>query len=239
MMKLSLYSRLKHFLISLDFWNLILLTIPILGVFSSIIPTGLIAQAEKAYEVLETAEERYQALNNLCARFHQEIDVTLLKEKRYGEGIICQRQPSEFSMRFSKPDGDMVIVDGNFLWVFYPSIDRKQVMRFAASNSEDRFNFYKNLLRDPRERFDAEYQGIEEMDARSSHKISVTPNVRAEFHSAVVWIDTDRFLITGIDVHDANESIRRIRLTDIQVDVEMPEDEFSFIPPSGTVVITR
>ena len=217
----------------------ILPTITILAVFSSIIPASLIAQEEKAYEVLETAEERYQALNNLCARFHQEIDVTLLEEKKYGEGIVCQRQPSEFSMRFSKPDGDMVIVDGNFLWVFYPSIDRKQVMRFTASNSEGRFNFYKNLLRDPRERFDAEYQGIEEIGSTPSHKISVTPNVRSEFHSAVVWIDTDRFLITGIDVHDANESIRRIRLTDIQVDVEMPEDAFSFILPPGTVVITR
>ena len=227
------------FVLAKVFKIFILPTITILLVFSSIIPASLIAQEEKAYEVLETAEEHYQALNNLCARFHQEIDVTLLKEKKYGEGIVCQRQPSEFSMRFSKPDGDMVIVDGNFLWVFYPSIDRKQVMRFTASNSEGRFNFYKNLLRDPRERFDAEYQGIEEIGSVLSHKISVTPNVRSEFHSAVVWIDTDRFLITGIDVHDANESIRRIRLTDIKVDVDMPEDEFSFILPPGTVVITR
>ena len=209
------------------------------GAVGALVPVGLLAQDERAYEVLEAAAERYAGMVILCARFHQEIEVTLLREIRTGEGTLCQRQPNEFSMRFSDPEGDLVVVDGEFLWTFYPSMDAKQVMRFPAAGAEGRFNFYKNLLEDPRGRFDATYQGIEEMDARSSHKLTLTPRERAGFRSAVVWVDTESDLITGVDVYDANESIRRVRLTDIRANAEVSDDEFRFVPPPGARVMIR
>ena len=203
-------------------------------------PAGLSAQDERAYEVLEAASERYWGLETLCARFHQEIEVTLLGQTRSGEGTLCQRQPAEFSMRFSDPEGDLVVVDGEFLWTFYPSMDTRQVMRFAAADAEGRFNFYKNLLEDPRGRFDATYQGVEDVAERPSHKLTLTPRDAAEaFRSAVVWIDVESVLITGVDVHDANESVRRVRLTDIQVDIDVPDSEFRFVPPPDARVMSR
>ena len=108
-------------------------------------PVRITAQDDRAYQVLEEASERYQRIKTLCAHFHQVIEVTLLRESRTGEGTICQLQPDKFSMRFSDPAGDMVIVDGDFLWTFYPSMDDKQVMRFDAAGAEGRFNFYKNF----------------------------------------------------------------------------------------------
>jgi len=202
-------------------------------------PAGLFAQDERAYEVLETASERYWELETLCARFHQEIEVTLLGQTRSGEGRLCQRQPAEFSMRFSDPEGDLVVVDGEFLWTFYPSMDARQVMRFAAAGAEGRFNFYKNLLEDPRGRFAATYQGVEDLAERPSHRLTVTPRGAEAFRSAVVWIDVESDLITGVDVHDANESIRRVRLTDIRVNIDVPESEFRFVPAPGARVMSR
>ncbi len=209
------------------------------GAAGVVAPADLPAQDERAYEVLEAASERYWGLNTLCARFHQEIEVTLLGQTRSGEGTLCQRQPDEFSMRFSDPEGDLVVVDGEFLWTFYPSMDAKQVMRFAAAGAEGRFNFYKNLLEDPRGRFDATYQGMEELAGRPSHKLTLVPRDAESFRSAVVWIDAESDLITGVDVHDANESIRRVRLTDLRVDVDVPDDEFQFVPPPGARVLSR
>ena len=48
------------------------------GAVGAAAPVGLPAQDEWAYEVLEAAAERYWELETLCARFHQEIEVTLL-----------------------------------------------------------------------------------------------------------------------------------------------------------------
>ena len=238
-MEPRLSPRLQRLAQSRDRRHAILSVLLVWGATGAAAPVGLRAQDERAYEVLEAAGERYWGLETLCARFHQEIEVTLLGETRSGEGTMCQRQPSEFSMRFSDPEGDLVVVDGEFLWTFYPSMDAKQVMRFAAAGAEGRFNFFKNLLEDPRGRFDATYQGIEEMDARPSHKLTLTPRGPAGFRSAVVWIDAESDLITGVDIHDANESIRRVRLTDIRMDLEVPDDVFRFVPPPGARVMTR
>ena len=54
-----------------------------------------------------------------------------------------------------------------------------------------------------------------------------------------MWIDIESELIIKIEVHDSNESIRTIMLTDIQLDAEIADDEFRFIPPAGARVIIR
>jgi outer membrane lipoprotein-sorting protein len=81
------------------------------------------------------------------------------------------------------------------------------------------------------------------MGEGTSHKITLTPRddagVRsASFRSAVVWFDVDSLLITAVDIHDTNESIRRIRLTDIRVNLPISDEEFRFVPPEGARVLT-
>ncbi|SVE00216.1 uncharacterized protein METZ01_LOCUS453070, partial [marine metagenome] len=158
---------------------------------------------------------------------------------RSGNGKMCQRQPDEFSMRFSDPAGDLVVVDGESVWTFYPSMDDQQVLKFSGLNSDGRFNFYKNLLTNPKDRFDATYQGIEEIDNQRAHRVFMKPKETQGFRSTVVWIDTETELIINLEVHDSNESIRKIRLTDIQLDIVLADDEFRFVPPEGARVIVR
>ena len=204
----------------------------------SLSPARITAQDDRAYQVLEDASKHYQGIKTLCADFRQVIEVTLLKESRSGEGTICQLQPDKFSMRFKDPEGDVVIVDGVFLWTFYPSMDDKQVMRFQAAGAEGRFNFYKNFLVDPRGRFRATYEGQENPGSELSHKISIAPKEPSGFRTATVWISLQSRLITAVDIHDANESVRKIRLTHIRLDLDLPETEFLFVPPPGARIIT-
>ena len=222
----------------LDYVPLATCLLPALMTISVTMPVPIEAQDDQAYKVLEEASEHYLHIKTLCAHFHQVIEITLLRESREGEGTICQLQPDKFSMRFSDPDGDVVIVDGDFLWTFYPSMDDKQVMRFDAAGTEGRFNFYKNFLVDPRERFLATYEGREDLGSEESHKITLLPEEPSGFRTATVWIGVQSHLITGVDIRDANESIRRIRLTDIRLDLELPDTEFRFVPPPGARVIT-
>lgn len=203
-----------------------------------ITPLPVLAQ-DRAHDLLDEAAERYWSIETLCARFDQVIEITLLRESHASRGTICQRQPDRFSMRFTDPEGDVVVVDGEFLWAFYPSMDARQVLRFRADGAEGRFNFYKRFLDKPRERFEATYEGREELPGGLSHRISVTPRQPTDFRSAVIWIHVESRLITGVDVFDANESIRHVRLTEIRVDPDVSDDEFRFTPPAGVTVISR
>ena len=206
-------------------------------------PQVLRGQDSQAYRVLYAASDRFYGLETLCAHFQQVIEVTLLGQSRSGEGTVCQQRPDRFSMRFSDPEGDQVVVDGEFAWTFYPSQDDMQVMRFSAEGAGGGFNFYKNFLEDPRRRFEAVHEGREPMGGGLSHKITLKPRETdglrsAGFRSAVVWIDVDSYLITAMDIHDTNETIRRVRLTDISVDIDIPDEVFRFEPPEGARVMT-
>ena len=138
-------------------------------------PRSLHGQDGQAYRALYAASERYYGLETLCAHFEQEIDVTLLRHTSSGQGTVCLQQPDLFSMRFAEPEGDLVVVDGEFAWTFYPSQDDRQVMRCSVEGAGGGFNFFSNFLEDPRGRFEAVHEGREPMGDGLSHKIALKP----------------------------------------------------------------
>ena len=82
-----------------------------------------------AMKILESAALHYRGIDALCSDFTQHLLVPLLGEDRTGIGRLCQAQPNRFAMRFSDPKGDLVLVDGSFVWLYYPSLDPKQVFK--------------------------------------------------------------------------------------------------------------
>jgi len=217
--------------------------LPLLLVSLVSVPPSLDGQDGQAHQVLYAASDRYYGVETLCARFHQMVELTLLRQTVSSEGRVCLRQPDRFSMRFTDPEGDLVVVDGEFAWTFYPSQDDRQVMRFSAERAGGGFNFFENLLEDPRGRFEAAHEGREPMGEGMSHKVTLTPREAvglrpAGFRSAVVWFDVESYLITAVDIHDTNESIRKLRFSDIKVDIELPDELFRFVPPEGARVMT-
>ena len=218
------------------------LTIPFLLLFPLLAARSLHGQDSQAYVALYAASERYYGLETLCAHFQQDIDNTLFRRRFASEGTVCMEQPDLFSMRYSDPpDGDLLVVDGEFVWKFNPSGDDKQVIRCSVEGAGPESNFFSNFLDDPRGQFEAVHEGREQMGESVSHKIALTPREAggaADFRSAVVWLDVDSNLITALEIHDTNEQIRRLWLTNIRVDIEVPQDVFRFVPPDGTHVFT-
>jgi len=217
------------------------LIVPSLLVSSLSAPQSLHGQDAQAYTLLYAASERYYGLETLCAHFRQEIELPLLRRTSSGEGMVCMDQPDGFAMHFSEPDGDQLVVDGEFAWTFYPSSDDKQVIRCSVEGNGGGNNFFSNFLDNPRGNFDAVHRGRETMAEGVSHKITLKPIAGSRFadiRSAVVWLDVESNLITALEIEDTNESIRRLWFTDMRVDIEIPEDVFRFVPPSGTVVFT-
>ncbi|HZD04352.1 MAG TPA: outer membrane lipoprotein carrier protein LolA, partial [Longimicrobiales bacterium] len=110
------------------------------------------AQEGDPWAVLEKAAERYAAVGTFCADFHQTLDVPLLGQTREGTGRLCQKPPDLFSMRFTDPPGDLVVVDGKNAWVYTPSRDPDQVLKAPASAAGERLDFHREFLDSPRTR---------------------------------------------------------------------------------------
>ena len=105
--------------------------------------------AQEPLTAMDRAAARYREVEAICADFDQVIEVRLLRDTVESAGRICQRRPNLFSMRFTDPEGDMVVSDGEYVWVYYPSRNEKQVIRRPAMGSPGGEDFFHEFLDAP------------------------------------------------------------------------------------------
>ena len=208
-------------------------------------PTGVDAQpratgaAPDAYALLESAGRAYGATSALCADFRQTLTVPLLGEERKGAGRLCTKKPDLFSMRFSEPKGDVVLADGKFFWLYTPSTDAKQVLKFPETQGPRGIDFYQEFLSTPRQKYKAVYKGRETIGGKTTDRIELTPLQQAPYKNADVWLDAQGSLLRQVQVREENGSVRTVTLDATDTQTAPPPGAFTFTPPAGTQVISR
>lgn len=202
-------------------------------------PNAVAGQTPDAFALLESAGRTYRASTGMCADFTQTLSVPLLGEDRTGQGHLCSRQPSLFSMRFTEPLGDVVLADGTWLWVYLPSSDTRQVLRSALATGPRGVDFYSEFLDAPRDKYRAAYEARDKVGGTVVHRIGLTPLQPAPYRSAVLWIEADGSLLRKVEITEENGSVRTVTLGEVQVSPRFATDTFSFTPPAGAQVITR
>ena len=88
-----------------------------------------VAQAQTAESVLAAAESRYASITTMQAPFVQTIINPMLGGPVEARGMLYIEKPGLFAMRFSDPEGDRIVVDGDWMWAYAPSSVDGQVIR--------------------------------------------------------------------------------------------------------------
>lgn len=212
------------------------------GIIGAVLALAVVAPAEaqeaRALTLVEGAAARYGAASGVCADFVQDLSVPLLGEEKSGRGRLCQARPDRFAMRFTEPAGDAVVVDGSWVWLYYPSVDSQQVLRFSLGDAPGGFDFHRELLDRPAEKYRLEYEAGEPVGARDTHRIRLVPREPAGFEAAVVWIDAADRLLRRVRIEEENGTVRTITLEGVQLNPTIPGDWFTFEVPPGAEVIS-
>ena len=215
----------------------------LLAIFCAASGSGAGFPAQEAPDpvaILERASGEYSRLTGFCADFRQILTSTLLGQVTRSRGRLCQQQPDRFAMRFSDPEGDLVVADGEWLWVYYPSSDAGQVIRSRmTSGARDRFDFHREFLSDPGTRYLPAYLRSEELDGASTHVIRLVPRQPSAYREARVWIDEGSWLIRRTEIEEENGNLREVRLAGFEAGPGLASETFRFTPPQGVQVITR
>ena len=199
----------------------------------------VMGQIRDPAEVLEYASQRYQDLSGFCAHFEQSLEVPLLRQTTNSEGSLCQAKPNLLAMRFTDPAGDVIVADGEYFWVYYPSSDPVQVIRFTMGAHPGGIDFHEQFLASPAERYTLDFRGEAPVNGVMALVVHLVPVEPAGFEEATVWIDVERWLIVKVHIGMENESTRTVTLSDITLNPAEDPDRFSFTPPAGTQVIRR
>ena len=201
---------------------------------------GVRAQSdEKADDVLAKASEAYQAVTSVRSEFVQKIEIRALEREKEGRGTVYQKKPNYFMMKFEEPAGDILVADGEFFWMYYPSAQPDQVIRTAINRSSEGATLGGEFLVSPKERYVATYVGSEQVDGRAAHLLSLVPKFDAPYTLVRVWVDARDYLVRKFEIYEENETVRTITLRNVQAGVDLPDDLFRFSPPPGVEVFTR
>jgi len=188
---------------------------------------------------MERASARYRGMETFCAQFRQEIRNDLLRQTTRSSGELCQARPDRFEMRFSDPEGDRIVADGSFVWVYFPSVDPGQVFRSALAAAEGRFDLHREFLGDPGVRYAPTLEGRVEIAGRSAQVISLRPLLASPYLRARIWVAVDDPLILKLEIVEEEGIVREVELAGTAPNVSLSAERFRFNPPPGVQVITR
>jgi outer membrane lipoprotein carrier protein len=189
--------------------------------------------------VLRRAAGVYAGARSLQADFSQRSMNPILRTTVASQGTLYQRRPDRFLMRFSDPAGDLIVSDGSHFWVFYPSVDRKQVLRMPASMGAGGVDLQAQFVGDPLERFTAVSEGREEISGRSSYVLLLTPRQPIGYRSLKIWVDPEDYLVRRFEVTEESGIVRHFELSNLRLNPTLSDDLFRFTPPEGAQVVDR
>lgn len=192
---------------------------------------------EGVEEILRATARRYENVRAMQADFEQQLTNALMGRTTRSTGTLYQRQPDRFLMKFSQPAGDVIVSDGDYFWIYYPSADPKQVIR--SSRGAGGLDLRSQFIGDPVRRFEATSHGTETVRGRATHVLTLNPREPLGYRRLKVWIDAEDHLVRRFELTEENGNVRRFDLTDLRVNPTLADDLFRFEPPAGAVVVTR
>lgn len=189
--------------------------------------------------LLSRAESVYRELRSLQAIFDQTIEVPLLARRREGTGVWYQKGRGRFKMDFLDPQGDVIVADGDHLWLYYPSTHPGQVIRSgidATVTGAGMVDLQGRIFEEARDKYEAEYEGREEVAGSPAHRITLTPAGDSPYRRVRVWIDVDSYLVRKFEITERNETLRTVVLRELEPNAPIDDSVFRFSPPPGTDV---
>ena len=173
----------------------------------------------------------------MCADFEQRIEIRLIGRTIESEGRVCQQRPNLFSMRFTDPDGDRVVSDGENLWVYYGSLDEDQVVRFPTAESPAGTDFFREFLAEPGRRYAVEEIGEEQVGGVRCFAVELTPLGSGAYRRARLWIDAETHVLRRMQVHQKNGALRTLGLSNAALGSAADSGTFIFHVPAGARVV--
>jgi outer membrane lipoprotein carrier protein len=197
------------------------------------------ANQDRAAEILSRAERTAQGIRSLEADFTQTLTVPLLGSSQRSAGKLYQRKPDRFLMRFSEPAGDVIVADGRHFWLYYPSMDRTQVIRTSIAEGGESVDLQAQFLSNPNQRFVATLAGEESVGGQPAYVLTLVPRGASQYRILKVWVDKDDHLVRRFELTEENDSVRRVEMRNIRTNHAIPDNLFTFTPPAGAQVFDQ
>ncbi|HUP88901.1 MAG TPA: outer membrane lipoprotein carrier protein LolA [Longimicrobiales bacterium] len=190
--------------------------------------------------ILKNASAAYTKVRTLKAEFTQNRQNPLLGSNTSSHGMLMQKKPDLILLKFNRPMGDIIVGDGKYFWVYYPSTDKRQVLRAPASMGGARgVDLQAQFLGDPTRKFTSTFNGIESVGGRKAYVLTMTPRENQGYKTLKVWVDAKDWLARRFIITENNGVVQDFTLSNLAVNSPINNSVFRFTPPADARIVTR
>jgi outer membrane lipoprotein carrier protein len=190
--------------------------------------------------LVERSARTYQALTSFRADFKQVIADPMIGTYE-SHGRLVQAGAARLSMRFTDPDGDAIVMDGEHIWVYTPSTTPGQVIRMPVpSDPTYGPNLLAWILTRPAERYRVRYLRSDAVAGRGADVLSLTPvDPSLPFSQATVWLDQNDGMPRRLEIQERSGASRTLVLTGVELNRRVSASTFVFNPPAAVRVVDQ
>lgn len=198
-----------------------------------ILPTSLFAETSDQ-QALDAIQNQYEKILTFEADFTQRSYVKMMNQTQDVKGRVQIKKPGKMRWVYGAPDTQILISNEKTLWLYVPDEEQATkvpVESIYSSNTPALFLAGKGKLTDA---FNVESVSQEDKNIL----VTLVPKSAEQgLARLVLQADKKNFQITGSTVYDKLGNKTEIRFNRIQVNHEIPEEQFQLKTPPGVEIL--
>lgn len=180
--------------------------------------------------VTKGMRQRYEAIDNIVARFTQQVKMGFSKLEQKFSGTLTMKKPNRYRL---EAEHQTLVTDGFTVWAYSPSSKQLLIDRYKENqNSISPEQFLVNLPSN----YYASVLGTEENGALVILKL-VPKDDRSFIKSVKLWVENGSWIVRKIQIVDVNDSENVYTISELKVNSDVKDASFTFTPPPGTDVV--
>ena len=193
------------------------------------------------WPVLDRASAAYARITTLTADFTQVVDNPLIGAPDTTRGRLFLERPGRFAMRFTEPQGDRLVADGRYLWLYTPSTTPNQVIRTRVpATGGVTPNLIGQFVDRPRERYQARWVKADSTGGGAADVVALTPlDAAAGYREAAIWVSRADGIVRRVEIVEATGQRRVVALHGLESNTAIAPRELRFTPPAGARVVDQ
>lgn len=200
------------------------------------------ADAIPADQLPDLIQKRYESLKTFKAEFDQDLTNVASGEVDKRSGTIWFKNPSQVRWATTVPEEELLIVGSEFAWNYIAEedlaikysvntlLDSKTILRFLSGQANIKEDFVVQT----------EWEGADEVRTRWGKGFTVLKLIPKEAEPgmvlAYVGVEPETGLLRQVMVVDFYGNGNEVRLSNVEVNVDIADDMFTFEPPASAQV---
>lgn len=180
---------------------------------------------------MERLEKFLDRTRSMRAKFRQEIVNDAQEVVETAEGTMALQRPGRFRWDYEKPYERAVVADGERLWLYEADLQQVTVRSLAAGLGETPAALLtgdRNML--------ARFEFVSAWSGEQMQWVRLKPRAAdSDFESVSIGFAGERPV--RLEIEDRLGQLTRLALSDIEMNVTLAADAFTFRVPEGVDVI--